>query len=75
MLLYVVYSYTCCVQSDKFIVGIYKELKDAINRQYVVCGENSIEGVNSSIRGNGKITIINVVPEGDCNIELFTTFP
>jgi hypothetical protein len=76
MSFYIVYSYTPSFSSTapkKYIMGIYKELNHAINRQYEVCGKNHVTGVNNSVHGNGKTTFINVIPEGSCNIELFTT--
>lgn len=75
---YIVYSYNISFSSatpKKYIMGIYLELKNAIKRQYEVCGENGISGVNSSVYGNGRTTFINVIPDGACNIELFTTSP
>ena len=64
MSFYIVYSYTPSFSSTapkKYIMGIYKELNHAINRQYEVCGKNHVTGVNNSVHGNGKITFINVI--------------
>ena len=79
MSFYVVYSYSSnCgdFPPTKYIEGIYKDLDEAKNRQKVICGNSARPGINSSIHGrNGITTFINVVPEGDCHIELFTTSP
>ena len=56
----------------KYIEGIYTELEQARNRQSV---ENAIPGINGSLSGNRKVSFINVVPIGDCHVEMFTTSP
>lgn len=73
---YIVYSYVPSwgqYAPTKYIEGIYIELEKARNRQVVVCGENARPGINKSLYGNGKTSFINVVPIGDCHIEMFTT--
>lgn len=76
MTFYIVYSYISTLGSfppTKYVEGIYKDLGEAKNRQKVVCGENAEPGINNSVYGNGMTTFINIFPEGDCHIELFTT--
>ena len=75
---YIVYSYTHNSGNfppTKYIEGIYKNIEEAKNRQTFICGEYTQSGINSTIHGNGKTTFINVIPEGGCHIELFTTPP
>lgn len=75
---YIVYSYVPSwgqYAPTKYIEGIYTELEQARNRQSVVCGENAIPGINGSLSGNRKVSFINVVPIGDCHVEMFTTSP
>jgi hypothetical protein len=74
MMLYIVYSYKInCSIRTKYIEGIYRKKEDAIKRQKIICGEYSIDGFNGSLNGNGLVTFINTLTEGDCHVELFTT--
>ena len=73
-MLYIVYSYKSSYStSTKYIEGIYNSKEDAVKRQQLICGDDSIEGFNGSLSGNGRVAFINVVPYGDCHLELFTT--
>lgn len=74
---YIVYSYVPSWGHGptKYIEGIYTDLDQAKHRQTVVCGVKAKPGINSSLYGNGLVSFINVVPIGDCHIEMFTTSP
>ena len=74
MMLYIVYSYKySSYMPTKYIEGVYNSEEDAVKRQHVICGEYLTEGVNKSLNGNWRVTFINVVPYGECHIEMFTT--
>jgi hypothetical protein len=76
MMIYIVYSYKASYSiPTKYIEGIYNSKEDAVKRQQIICGDDSIEGFNGSLSGNGRVAFINVVPYGDCHLELFTTTP
>ena len=74
MMIYIVYAYRSNFYMPvKYIKGLYYSKEDAVKRQHVICGENVLKGVNGSLNGNGYVTFINVLPYGDCDIEMFTT--
>ena len=73
---YIVYSYEIHMGftiPTKYIRGIYNNIEHAEQRQHDVCGLEAKRGENRSLYGNGVITFINVIPIGDCNVQLFTT--
>ena len=72
-MLYIVYSYKINCSRTKYIEGIYKTKEDAIKRQQIICGIYYTDGFNGSINGNGRVSFINTLTEGDCHVELFTT--
>ena len=53
--------------------GIYTSLSEAQDRQKQICGKNYIEGINGSTHGNAQIVFINVLPQGDCDVETYST--
>jgi len=55
--------------------GIYTSLSEAKKRQLEICGEDFIKGINGSMYGNSQTVFINVLPQGDCNIQTYTTSP
>lgn len=78
MTYYIVYGYKqkySTYTPTKYILGIYKNIEDAINRQNEMCGgiRNNLNKYTTTC--NNCITFINVVPEGDCIVELFSTHP
>ena len=76
MTYYIVYSYgpSYGCTSTKYIRGIYRNIEDAKKRQLDICGnEYTIHMINKSVHGNGITSFINVIPDGDCNVEMFTT--
>jgi len=75
---YIVYSYRPSFEYSPPTIyheGIYTSLDDAKRRQIEVCGKDSKEGINSSMYGNGLTVFINVIPQGDCHIQTYTTSP
>ena len=77
MYYYIVYSYTFNSNfSSRFIRGIYTSYADAKKRQTNICIENGgtlKHGINNLLYTNNIVTIINRIPAGDCNVQLFTT--
>ena len=65
MILYIVYSYILTYGGGyppvKYIEGVYNKKEDAIQRKEAI-EENKV-----------RVSFINVVPYGDCHVELFTT--
>ena len=55
--------------------GIYTTLSEAKKRQIEICGKDYIKGVNGSMYGDGQTVFINVLPQGDCCIQTYTTSP
>ncbi len=77
MSFFLVYSYNNFSGYSRTIYhrGIYTSLSEAKKRQIEICGEKGVEGINGSVYGNGLTVFINVLPQGDCNIETYTTSP
>ena len=77
MSFFLVYSYNNFSGYSRTVYhrSIYTTLSEAKKRQIKICGEGFIKGIYGSIRGNGHTVFINVLPQGDCNIETYTTSP
>lgn len=75
MSFFLVYSYNNSSGYYRTIYhrGIYTSLSEAKKRQKEICGKKYIEGINGTSYGNGLTVFINVLPQGDCNIETYTT--
>ena len=75
---YLVYSYTPsygAMDPSIYHEGIYTYLQEAKDRQSNVCGKERKPAINSSMSGNGKVVFINVIPQGDCYVQTYTTSP
>lgn len=75
---YIVYSYRASFGYSSPTIyheGIYTSLDEAKRRQIEVCGEDGKEGINSSMHCNGLTVFINVIPQGACHIQTYTTSP
>ena len=72
MVHYIVYSYYVG-STTKYIRGIYNNINDAKNRQIDLCECNGVNGVNGSMSYGDMVTFVNSIPDGSCNVELFTT--
>ena len=75
--IYLVYRYsTLSSNSTKFVLGVYRDLPSALERQEAWCnkfgsGGRDTRGVQSA--RNGDVTFVNRLPLGDCDVEVFTT--
>lgn len=70
------YYYGMITNPTKYIGGIYDSQSKAIERQKVLCGNDyKVNQILQTVAGNGVMTFINVIPSGDCNIEIFTKKP
>lgn len=76
MSFFLVYSYNCSGYSRTiYHRGIYTSLSEAKKRQIEICGDDFIKGINGTTYGKGQTVFINVLPQGDCNIQTYTTSP
>jgi len=77
MNLFIVYYYSYYSSNlTKYIGGIYDTQEKAIERQKDMCGkEYKVNQLLQTVSGRGIMTFINVVPYGDCNVEMFTSKP
>jgi len=75
MSFFLVYSKSIYLHGSEYHRGIYTTLSDAKKRQSEICGENYTDSINGVKHGNGQTVFINVLPQGDCNIQTYTTSP
>lgn len=75
---YIVYSYKHnyeVYQPPKYIMGIYTNIENAINRQKKICNGLNTPSNKYTTVCNLCTTFINILPENDCMIELFSSYP
>lgn len=77
MSFFLVYSYNNFSGYSRTVYhrGIYTTLSEANKRQIEICGEDFIKGINGTTYGNGQTVFINILPQGGCNIQTYTTCP
>lgn len=76
MSFYIVFSYKSnfSTAASIYYEGIYTDLDSAKSRQLSICGENATyNSMNKSFTGNGKISFIDTIPQGDCHVQIHTT--
>lgn len=76
---YIVYSYVPSWGHNMLLQSILKEYTlnwnklETVNPLYA--GKTLDQGINGSLSGNRKVSFVNVVPIGDCHVEMFTISP